>query len=259
MQKIAIFVSCHKPCAVYTNNYIKAIQVGAELSNELIPDMLHDNVGDNISSKNKRYCELTAQYWAWKNVDADYYGFFHYRRYLNFGKKLPKKPLFDAKVTTIDNNTATIMALDEQSIANIVTKYDVILPKRSFRANVYLHYKYAPSHHIRDLKFCLKIIKRDYPYMYKAVKKYMRSPWEYICNMFVMKKTVFNHYCKWLFDILNKHEQQFACKDYPTKDYRVSGFLAERLFGIYATWLKQTKNYKIKHIQRVKIVGTANK
>ena len=45
--------------------------------------MLHDDEGDNISNKNKTYCELTAQYWAWKNMEADYYGFFHYRRYFH--------------------------------------------------------------------------------------------------------------------------------------------------------------------------------
>ena len=46
--------------------------------------MLHDDEGENISDKNPMYCELTAQYWAWKNLDADYYGFCHYRRYFNF-------------------------------------------------------------------------------------------------------------------------------------------------------------------------------
>ena len=30
--------------------------------------------------------ELTVQYWAWKNVQADYYGLCHYRRYLSFSK-----------------------------------------------------------------------------------------------------------------------------------------------------------------------------
>ena len=50
----------------------------------------HDDEGDNISQKNKTYCELTAQYWAWKNEDADYYGFFHYRRYLAFDPSLNK-------------------------------------------------------------------------------------------------------------------------------------------------------------------------
>lgn len=48
-----------------------------------------DNEGDNISGKNPDYCELTAQYWAWKNIDCDYYGFFHYRRYLTFHRVCP--------------------------------------------------------------------------------------------------------------------------------------------------------------------------
>ena len=47
--------------------------------------MFHDDEGENISEKNDKYCELTAQFWAWKNIhDADYYGFWHYRRFMSF-------------------------------------------------------------------------------------------------------------------------------------------------------------------------------
>ena len=87
---IKIYVVCHKPSYVPENPYLYPIQVGTALNGTKLPGMRHDDEGDNISQKNKTYCELTAQYWAWKNEDADYYGFFHYRRYLAFDPSLNK-------------------------------------------------------------------------------------------------------------------------------------------------------------------------
>ena len=79
---IRIFIACHKPTYVPENPIFYPVQVGTALTEKRLEHMAYrDNEGDNISGKNPDYCELTAQYWAWKNIDCDYYGFFHYRRY----------------------------------------------------------------------------------------------------------------------------------------------------------------------------------
>ena len=83
MSTIKIGVACHKPSELPKNNLFLPIRVGAALaSNDL--GLQRDDEGDNISKKNPQYCELTAQYWLWKNAKADYYGLCHYRRFLCF-------------------------------------------------------------------------------------------------------------------------------------------------------------------------------
>ena len=258
MKDIKILISCHKDSATMKNIFTSAIQVGADISkNKLENCQFFDNDGDNISSKNKRYCELTAQYYAWKNLDADYYGFFHYRRYLNFSNKTyPKWPLFEVKMKDTSMKNLQKFGLTEENMEKVISQYDVNVTKRSFCVSNYYHYKTANGHHIRDLDFCLQVIKNDYPHMWKSAKKYMRSGFAYFCNMFIMKKEIFNNYSQWLFDILKKHEDKYPCLDYNTREYRVSGFLAERLCGIYITYLKSLHNVKIKELQRVKIKNT---
>ena len=48
-----------------------------------------DDNGENISEKRLSYCELTVQYWGWKNIKADYKGLMHFltRFILNQRKK----------------------------------------------------------------------------------------------------------------------------------------------------------------------------
>ena len=83
-QRIKIYVATRTRVAVPQCDAISLLQVGTAQAPEKLPHMLHDDSGDSISPLNAMYCELTAQYWAWKNVDADYYGFCHYRRYFDF-------------------------------------------------------------------------------------------------------------------------------------------------------------------------------
>ena len=80
---VKIFVCYHKNTPIYKSECIIPIHVG-KANTELELDMIKDNTGDNISERNASWCELTALYWIWKNVQADYYGLFHYRRFLNF-------------------------------------------------------------------------------------------------------------------------------------------------------------------------------
>ena len=73
-----------KKADVFDCDSIVPVRCGAVYDKTDGCGIIGDNTGENISEKRMTFCELTTQYWAWKNVDADYYGFCHYRRYFSF-------------------------------------------------------------------------------------------------------------------------------------------------------------------------------
>ena len=164
---IKIYIACHKDCETIKNNYFYPIQVGSALSDVRLDNMLHDDEGDNISKKNRQYCELTAQYWAWKNDDADYYGLFHYRRYLSFSdEELPHSLFGDVVIDNLDQDNIAKLNLDVEHIDAAIKKYDVIasaavdLKKLDpiLKSN---YHQYSISEHLNqhDLDIVLDIIK----------------------------------------------------------------------------------------------------
>lgn len=88
---IKIIVAAHKQCEMPKDDIYLPVQVGKSLNLNKDFGYQTDNSGENISSKNPYYSELTALYWGWKNLDVDYIGLVHYRRFLGIKKKSKNK------------------------------------------------------------------------------------------------------------------------------------------------------------------------
>ena len=264
---IQLFVSCHKPgIHVPANELLRPIQVGARHAARHFDGMLHDDEGVNISLKNSSYCELTGQYWAWKNVLADYYGFLHYRRYFNFSKtNYPEhhEPFIFGDVVFDRNDDASLsrISFNKTAMRSVIEACDFIAPTPIATpdgANVYDQYRLSVGHHIEDFDLALDIIERFYPQIWPSAQRYLDQNKLYVCNMFVMRKELFNAYSTFLFDVLGRHEQLCDASHYTAVGRRVSGYLGERLCGIYLTYLYE-QGYKGRDLQRVYFRDTSER
>ena len=228
---IKIFVCCHQPVEVPQHPLLVPLQVGAALADTHFSRFRHDDTGDNISCKNRSYCELTGQYWAWKNVEADYYGFFHYRRYLY--------PKVGARRPYIIEHRPTLPLLERlgyDKFAALIQKYDLILSKgENMYVPVQEHYADAPFHHRENLDLIREILREAHPDYEEAMETYLSSSICYFGNIFIMRRELFRDYCTWLFPILEEFDQRADISNYSAQEQRVDGYLAERLLGVYRT------------------------
>lgn len=248
--KIEILVVSHKKSFVPANNLLKPIQVGSALAARLEGMAYYDNQEDNISAKNRSYCELTAVYWAWKNLDADYYGLFHYRRYLSFSDTQAKDSLAGKAYQDIPSALSEI-DLDEQKMRSLIEEYDLIIPRKDEAQTMQgksIYEQYRHDHNIQDLEYCIEYISKKYPHI-APFSDAVHSTRAYFCNMFIMKKEVFKDYCEFMFNVLESFEENNDISGYNVQQYRVTGYLAERLTNIYIQYLQSLGTLKIKELQ----------
>lgn len=223
----ALPVGCHKPDIItfmvkfYRDTLLKEtypmppwitpIQVGAALCRERVADIL-DCDGENISTKNVNYSELTALYWIWKNRlsgsnigNVKYYGLSHYRRILELSED-------------------DILRLEDNDV-------DVVLPyPMPYDPNIETHHKQYLS--VSDWEMLLVALQEIHPEYACAFPDILQQQYLYNYNIILAKKEVLLNYCIWLFPILERVEELSCPKGWERHD-RYIGYMGETLETLY--------------------------
>ena len=239
MPKAVIVVAAHKKYEMPKDKLYLPVRVGAALAEDDF-GYQRDDEGDNISAKNPYYCELTALYWAWKNLKADYIGLVHYRRYFGLKKTLAKSP---------SKRMAKVLTSEE--LKGLIADNDIILPKKRnyYVEDLYSHYEHTM--HVEPLDEMRKIIMRDYPEYYAEMRKLEKRKTAHIFNMMIMKKDTLNGYCEWLFEVLGKLEKVCDPNKYSAFHARFYGRISELLLDVYI----RTKKLKYTELPVINIEG----
>lgn len=259
-QSIRIFVTTHKDVNLFKSNILQPVQVGTANPRKRLLWAYQDDEGDNIANLNAMYCELTTQYWAWKNVDAEYYGFCHYRRYFDFSSDVHEEnPYGEIIDQCIDWDSQKRYALSDELICKSVEGYDIITTGikdlNSFPEcfeNPEDQYSRAPYLHIGDLHRVIKILKQRYPDYAEDADAYLTGHMACFCNMYIMRKKQFFSYCNWMFPILEQFIDDWDTSKLSREALRTPGHLSERLFNIWLIHQKRVSPVlKCKEVQCV--------
>lgn len=215
---IKILIAAHKPYWMPMDDVYLPVHVGAEGKESI--GYTPDNTGDNISSKNPHFCELTGLYWAWKNLDADYLGLVHYRRY--FTRK---------EVHNIEQKKQQILTQEEWETR--LQQHPVIVAdkRKYYIESNRSHYNHA--HHSEGLDLAETIIKEQCPEYLPAFETVMNRTWAHMFNMFVMRRDLYDAYMQWLFDILFEIEKRVDITGWDTYESRIYGFVSELLLDVW--------------------------
>lgn len=243
-----------KDSSVFTNVRCGAVYDDKE------SNMLGDNTGDNISEKRNSFCELTVLYWAWKNVEADYYGLCHYRRYFDFLNN--KGGYVDDHGELVEKEHATqeifekYGLLDDDLIIDSVKDYDAVVCKDTSVCAIptlsgpkndnYDFWKNGCQNLIEPkvVDIMLELIDKLHPEYSESAHKYMKSTRHRGYNLSVLSKELFFMMCEFEFDILFELEKLLDTKFYSETRLRTPGFIAEILTAIFVTYI-ESKNYNI--------------
>ena len=196
--------------------------------------MQGDDTGDNISSKNGSYCEMTVHYWIWKIVhDTEYIGVCHYRRF--FG-----------------------VNLSESNLKEVIADADVLMVEPSWHIDSVYSY-FAKFMGAENMTILSMVMKKRFPEYFKTLEKICDGIKFHPFNMLLCRKGLFDDYCQWMFTILEECEKYVNPAPY-TNARRALAYMAELLTGVYFIHrqlkIKSVPYYKIEDGQKVLVTHT---
>lgn len=194
----------------------KTIQAGAAVADKSIAE-IHDDIGVNISRKNRMYCEMSAVYWIWKNTNHDWIGIEHYRRHL-----LVKAEMLSDEI-------------------------DAIMPLP------YICYPHEMAQFLRftteDVKDALfRALEALHPDEFEEYKRILYGKYQYTYDLVCARKQVFDDYCSWFFEITEFMEESYASEVPELVETRAFSYVAEVLTNLY--FMYHQKDLKIRHVEK---------
>lgn len=236
---IQIIIATHKPYAMPKDAIYLPLQVGKKVSKKSFCDFTGDDTGKNISEKNPLFCELTALYWAWKNLDTKYIGLVHYRRYFRSPKDKAENDVMISTDAIKDAKSDLKIihrlqkTLSRNSVEENLKNTDVILPKKRkyYIENLYDHYCKTMSP--EPLAKTREIIANKYPEYLTEFDLLRHRRSMHAFNMFIMQKDILDNYCSWLFPILFELEKQIDTSKWSDFQKRYIGRVSERLLDVW--------------------------
>lgn len=213
-----IVVASHKSYWMPNDPLYLPVQVGAA-GKPSIEGFQRDDEGDNISSDNNHYSELTGLYWAWKNLrDPSAIGLVHYRRHF------------------AGNGDRGVMSGEEARA--YLKKAPVVLPKRRRYYIETLESHYANTldgTHFDLVRNALEELSPEYLDPYNA---HVAKTSGHMFNMLLMDRSLLNEYCSWMFPVVREAEKHLDYSGLNSFEARVPGRMSEYLLD---TWMVKNR------------------
>lgn len=221
-----------------------------------------DNTGNNISDMRDKLGEFTVQYWAWKNMDLDYYGLCHYRRFLSFAKTKYKRKAYIQmhREAFLDKKAIARYGLDnEPLITDLVSKYDAIVNEGVDIRHIYTPlgikntvYEHWEAHdgvfiHKEVIPILMNAIQDLFPQYYQSAIEYFNGYLHRGYNCYVLRRDIFFEMCNFQFGVI------FYLKDKIPAELlvdceRTLGYMGEMMYGIFIYHLSKQNRYRIKEL-----------
>ena len=244
---------------IWRSDCIEPLQAGRARTGVTL-DMPGDDTGDSISAENVRYGEMTAWYWVWKNwlpahPEADYIGFCHYRRFLDFtgsGRVRTWRTTYSRFRRTFGRH------YNAQSILRIIGGFDLVMRRAEESGHPTLRDQFLSARpaNIADWDAFAAILRERHPESREAINRALGSGMLAMELQFVMKREVFADFMEWAFSLCREFERRFTWSGANEgSDARAPAFLIERYFMVYLAIRRARGDFRVLELPLVKLTG----
>lgn len=223
--------------------------------------MLGDDTGDNISERKYTFCDLTVQYWAWKNVNADYYGFCSHNKYLSYSedvfKETPFGVVLDPALRQDVVRNKYLITLDR--VNALLSKYDIVVAKKTSISKLKTEPPFKEAKKVSDVldvfeytlatpkpsEILKRIIEKDYPFLEETYKQYVSGSEILLNHAFIMKAEIYTDFCSLEFEVVKKLEKELKKRAYG--ELRVTAFqdIHNTLLAVYIDYIQAKKSMRV--------------